>query len=450
MPQSTNYQQRVVIIGAGFCGLSAGLEFAKAGWRVTILERDAEIGGLAGSFVVGGQRLEKFYHHWFASDRHIASLIEELGLQGNMVYRASSTGSYYANSLFRLTKPTDVLFYKPLSILGRFRLGFLVFQAMAVRDWKSLEQQTAEQWLRRKCGSEVFERVWMPLLKGKFGAAASEISAVWIWNKLALRGGSRGKKGEEILAYYKGGFASLADSIANRIRDLGGQIRTASEVDEMTARNGRITGVSTAGSDIEADLVVCAAPIPEYVRLLTPHVAPSVLLPLRKIRYLGNVCLTLELDRSLSDTYWINVVDPSFPFVGVIEHTNFEPASSYAGRRIVYLSKYLPTEDHLYQTTDEELYNFSLPYLKKIFPEFDESWVLDYHVYREPYSQPIVTRQYSALIPPARGPLAGLYLASMAQIYPEDRGTNYAVRQGREVAAQCIAEQRERPKEKSC
>ena len=49
---------------------------------------------------------------------------------------------------------------------------------------------------------------------------------------------------------------------------------------------------------------------------------------LRRIRFLANVCIVLELDRSLSDTYWLNVNDPGFPFVGVIEHTNFEPSSN--------------------------------------------------------------------------------------------------------------------------
>jgi protoporphyrinogen oxidase len=155
---------------------------------------------------------------------------------------------------------------------------------------------------------------------------------------------------------------------------------------------------------------------------------------LRKVEYLANVCLVLELDRSLSETYWLNVNDPGFPFVGVIEHTNFEPAETYGGRHIVYLSKYLPETAELYQMGDAEVLEYCIPYLQRMFPEFDRSWILGSHVWRARYSQPIVARHYSNLIPSTETPVEGLYLATMAQIYPEDRGTNYAIREGRRVA----------------
>jgi protoporphyrinogen oxidase len=152
---------------------------------------------------------------------------------------------------------------------------------------------------------------------------------------------------------------------------------------------------------------------------------------LRRIEYLANICIVLELDRSLSDTYWLNVNDPGFPFVGVIEHTNFEPPESYAGRRLVYLSKYLPDSAELYRMADDEVVRFSVGHLRRMFPALDDGWILAAHVWRARYAQPIVVRQYSTLIPRVETPLPGLYLSSMAQVYPEDRGTNYAIREGR-------------------
>ena len=155
---------------------------------------------------------------------------------------------------------------------------------------------------------------------------------------------------------------------------------------------------------------------------------------LEKIRYLGNTCLTLELDRSLSDTYWMNVNDPEFPFVGVIEHTNFEPASSYGGNKIIYLSKYLQVSDALFAKDADEFFDYAKPYLVRMFPQFDESWVKAKSLYRARYSQPIVTKSYGEIIPPINYSTRGLYLSTMAQIYPEDRGTNYAIREGKKVA----------------
>jgi protoporphyrinogen oxidase len=164
------------------------------------------------------------------------------------------------------------------------------------------------------------------------------------------------------------------------------------------------------------------------------HVSDEYYKSLIRIKYLANICLVLELEKSLSDIYWLNVNDSNFPYVGIIEHTNMESTATYGGRHIVYLSKYLPINEDLYQMSDEEVMRFSLPYIKRMFPSFDSSWVRQFHVWKEPYTQPITEKNYSRLIPDYRMPIENLWLSTMAQIYPQDRGTNYAVREGRKVA----------------
>jgi protoporphyrinogen oxidase len=283
-------------------------------------------------------------------------------------------------------------------------------------------------------GEGVYRVVWEPLLKGKFGeAVAPRISAVWFWNKLKLRGGSRGKGGAEVLAYYKGGFAALADRVADEVRALGGEIRLNTRATSLVVEGGRVTGVETPDGVIAADAVLATPALPIVADMLESHVTLEYAASLRRIEYLANVCLVLQLDRSLSDTYWLNVNDPNFPFVAVIEHTNFEPPETYGGHRIVYLSKYLPETDAMFLMTDVELLRHAVPHIKRMFPQFEESWILDYHVWRATHSQPIVVKRYSALIPSVETPIEGVYLATMAQVYPEDRGTNYAIREGRAV-----------------
>jgi protoporphyrinogen oxidase len=132
------------------------------------------------------------------------------------------------------------------------------------------------------------------------------------------------------------------------------------------------------------------------------------------------------------------VADPSFPYVGVIEHTNFDDPGNYGGKRIAYLSKYLPTSEPMFRMTDVELLEFSIPFIKKIFPEFDADWIEQHFVWRAEYSQPVITKDYSKLIPDEKTPIDGLWLSTMAQVYPEDRGTSYAVRHGRAVAQRIL------------
>lgn len=427
--------KKVLIIGAGFSGLAAAYELTRRGVAVDVIEQESEIGGLAGSFPVGGHRLEKFYHHWFTSDHHVMALIDELGCADQVTLRPTKTGMYFANTIYRLSSPIDVLRFTPLTLIDRLRLGMMVLRARRIEDWTELESLTAAEWLRRIGGEATYRTVWQPLLRGKFGPYADEVSAVWFWNKLKLRGGSRGKGAAEMLGYYKGGFGALADRIVKAIESGGGIVRTGTSVEGLVCRDGKVTEVRTTAGPMTADAVIATPALPIVAEWLAPYVEDDYVRSLRRIDYLANVCLVLQLDRSLSDTYWLNVNDPHFPYVGIIEHTNFDPPEHYSGRHIVYLSKYTPDDGELWCMNDDEVFEFSLPHIGRMFPHFRREWVKAYHVWRARYAQPVVVRHFGKLIPAARTPLTNFYLCSMAQVYPEDRGTNYAIREGRKVAA---------------
>jgi protoporphyrinogen oxidase len=436
---SFEHKTDVVVVGGGFSGLAAAYELAKQGVGVTVLEAESELGGLASAFEVGGERLDRFYHHWFTNDQHIMELIRELDQGERISINPTNTGMYYANNFFKLSTPWDLLNFTPLPFFDRIRLGLLALRARRVKHWTALENKTAAEWLRELGGEKVYQVVWEPLLKGKFGPVAEQISAVWFWNKLKLRGGSRGKGGEERLAYYKGGFVALAETLAAQIRQLGGKIITDARVASVRPV-GDSWSISTCRGDVSAQQVIVTSALPLVAEMVTSWASPEYAAKLRRIQYLANICLVLEMKHSLSSTYWLNVNDPDFPFVGLIEHTNFESAENYSGRHIVYLSKYLPHTDALYGMDATELYSYALPYLQRMFPNFDPDWVIKVHLWKARWSQPVVEKKYGELIAGLQGPRPGFHLCSMAQIYPEDRGTNYAVREGRTLG-RSIAEQ---------
>jgi protoporphyrinogen oxidase len=424
----------IVVVGGGFTGLSAAYELARAGKKVVVLEKEPMVGGLASGFMVGEYTLERFYHHWFTNDVHVMDLIKDIGKSDEVVFRPTRTGMYYANTIFRLSTPFDLLKFKALSFVDRIRLGLLALQARRIKDWKAIEHMTARDWLIKLAGPEVFRVVWEPLLVGKFGPFADRVGAVWFWKKLALRGGSRASDGREMLAYYKGGFSELAEALKRKLEELGVEVRLGAGVSALEVTDGRATGVYSNGEHIPASAVLLTQALPLIADLMEDHASPDYVAGLRRIDYLANICLVLELDRSLSETYWLNVNDPSFPFVGVIEHTNFEPPESYGGRHIVFLSKYLPESDALYQMDDAAVLDFAVPHLQRMFPDFRREWVTAHHVWRARFSQQIAEPGYSKLIPAEQSPIENVLITSMAQIYPEDRGTNYAIREGRRVA----------------
>lgn len=425
----------VVIVGGGFTGLTAAYVLSRQGKRVHLVEADEAPGGLAGTFTFDdGVRVEKFYHHWFNNDIYVPELVRELGLDGDITLLPTRTGMYFNGRLWKLSTPLDLLRFKALSFVDRIRLGLLVFQVRRIKDWKTIEHLSIREWLEPLCGKTVYKIVWEPLINSKFSVFAEAVNAVWMWKKLVLRGGTRNEKGGEELAYFKGGFGRLAEVLVTRIREQGGQVSFGC----------RVTGMQANGPEIDY-LATNLGPVAGKKYLFTPSFAiianifdgmadPRWVASLRRVKYLGNMCLVLRLNQSLSETYWLNVNDPGFPFVGVIEHTNFDSPDNYQGSRIAYLSRYLATEDPVWGYSDEEYFRFAMEHLQRMFPNLDKSWVLDYKVWRSDCAQPVTERNYSSYVPGRATPYVNALISTMAQIYPEDRGTNYAIREGREIA----------------
>lgn len=444
-------QYDVVIVGGGFTGLTAAYCLAKAGKSVRVIEADTSPGGLAGTFEFSdGVKLEKFYHHWFNNDVYVPELVKELGMEGDVITLPSRTGMFFNGRMWKLSTPLDLLRFKALPFIDRIRLGLLVLQVRRVKDWKTIEHLSIREWLEPLCGKTVFRVVWAPLIDSKFSIYAEAVNAVWFWKKLVLRGGTRDKKGGEELAYFKGGFGRLADALASKIEQLGGEVSLGQRVTGIeTSSSQSMTAVQTSAGPVEGKQFLFTPAFPLIADMFETSGEKVWLASLRRVKYLGNMCLVLRLNRSLSDTYWINVNDPGFPFVGVIEHTNFDSPENYKGDRIAFLSRYLAVEDPVWAFSDAQYLAFALDHLRRMFPDFDESWIVEYRVWRSEYAQPVTERNYSSYVPGNQTPYVNAAISTMAQVYPEDRGTNYAIREGRTQSLAIIG-RLEADQSKSC
>jgi protoporphyrinogen oxidase len=307
------------------------------------------------------------------------------------------------------------------------------------RDWRKFETITAKDWIIHHMGPEAYRVIWEPLLRGKFGDYYDQISMTWLWNKFYLRVASRQKGSQkERLGYPMGSFGEVFDVLGERITQLGGDVHIGAGVKRVVVEDDTAVGLEVPSTSQEYetreyDAVIATTPSYVFPRLV-PSLPPDYLDKLTRAQYLSAVLMVLVMDRPLSNIYWMNVADRSLPFVGVIEHTNLINKALYGGRHIVYLTNYLSRDSQLYQMTAEQLLEEFVPRLKKINPDFDPSWILEYHHHKVDGAQPIIGLNYSQQIPDHRTPIRHLYLANTTQIYPEDRGTNYSVRMGRQVS----------------
>jgi protoporphyrinogen oxidase len=434
---SKNYD--VVIVGGGFTGLTAAYVISKQGYSVRVIESDSTAGGLAGTFQFSdGVKLEKFYHHWFNNDVYVPELVKELGMEGDVITLPTRTGMYFNGRMWKLSTPMDLLRFTALSFIDRIRLGLLVLQVRRIKDWRTIEHLSIREWLESLCGKSVYRVVWEPLITSKFSIYAEAVNAVWMWKKLVLRGSTRNDKGGEELAYFKGGFGRLAEAMVSAIESAGGAVSLGEKVTGIRSDSSQLLALHTNHGEVTGRQFLFTPAFPIIANIFEGSVDASWLASLRRVRYLGNMCLVLRLKHSLSDTYWLNVNDPGFPFVGVIEHTNFDLPENYKGSHIAFLSRYLAVEDPVWSYSDEQYVDFALVHLKRMFPEMDRSWVLEHRVWRAEFAQPVTERNYSQYVPGRETPFENACISTMAQIYPEDRGTNYAIREGRAVAKSIV------------
>ena len=429
-------QKRVGIIGAGVAGLSAAYDLTKQGHSVTVFEAAETVGGLASGFWAEGWEwpLERFYHHWFASDADVLALIEEIGQSDKVFFPRPVTAVWHQGKAYPLDSALAVLKYPGIPFLDRLRFGLVVAYLRLARKWKPLERVTADEWLSRWMGPRAYGDLWRPLLIGKFGKYFREVNMAWYWARVHKR--------SPRLGYFEGGFQGFADALARAAQMHGAEIRLRTPVQ-------RIAPLVEGGLTVELDDEVLrfdgviANVSPGLVVRMVADLSETYLTRLKRLKSMGAVVLILALERQLTKgVYWLNLPARSpdkskneFPFLALVEHTNYIDKAHYGGEHLVYCGDYLDPDHAYFEMSKEELLEIFLPVLRRFNRRFERSWVRRSWLFREKYAQPVPTLHHSRNVPPLETPISGLYVASMSQVYPWDRGTNYAVEIGRQVAA---------------
>jgi len=429
---------KIAIIGAGFGGMAAAYDLTKAGHHVTIYEASERAGGLASGFKepTWDWSVERFYHHIFMTDRHILDFVAELGWSDRVLFPRPLTVMYYKGKFYPFDSIPRMALYPGLGWgINKIRFGLVGLYLRLSNNWHGLERYTVDAWMRKWAGKKVYEEMWQPMMVGKFGERyAKEVNMAWMWARLHAR--------TTRLGTFKGGFQTFADDLAEHLRQTGAVMQFSTPVSGIRAvPDGGIDLLLASGERRHYDQCL-ATTSPALLAQLAPELPPDYLQGLLNLKSMGAVVMVLALTHQLSEQgfYWYNLPKSAgYPFLALVEHTNFISPQNFGGDHIVYIGDYLETDHEHFRLSQEELLARFLPSLVKFNPQFKPEWVRKSWLFRTAYAQPVPLVNHSQNIPSIPTPIPGLYFASMSQVYPWDRGTNFAVEIGRRSAQMMLA-----------
>jgi protoporphyrinogen oxidase len=423
--------KKIAIIGAGFGGFSAAFDLVRAGNEVTVFEGSDHPGGLASGFKAPQWEwsVEKFYHHWFTSDRSMFELIDELGLRSKVIVKTPTTVMFYKGKFYPFDSIPAALMYPGLGWgFNKIRFGLVGVYLRLTNNWKPMEATTVDAWMRKYAGKHVYEEMWEPMLIGKFGEHyALQVNMAWMWARMHARTTS--------LVTYAGGFQAFADDFGHILQEKGVKIAYNTLVESIEAKEGKVQ-LTIAGKPETFDQVLVTVS-PAQLAAMAPGLREDYLKGLLALKNLGAVVMVVSMKHQLSREgyYWYNLPKKEgYPFLALVEHTNFMDKAHYNNEHIIYCGDYLENGHEYFSLSQEELLQRFIPSFKRVNPDFKPDWINQAWVFKASYAQPVPFLNHSRNIPAIETPIPGLFFASMSQVYPWDRGTNFAVEIARRAA----------------
>jgi protoporphyrinogen oxidase len=426
---------KVAIIGGGLTGISLGYVLSSRGVEVDIFEASPVLGGLAGPLILeDGTAVDRFYHAILPSDDSLWQLCHELAIDDQFRFRQTKNAFYIDGAIHSMNSLGEFLRFTPLSMIERARLAATIVRAQLVRDWRRLETIGIEAWLRRWSGNGTFTKLWHHMLTAKFDGHYEHVPATWMWSRLVRMKSTRsGANQRESAGHLIGGYATLLNAMADRIRAAGGRIHLNCPVREIAIENQRVVGVQLQQRFWRGGPVVSTMQAPVCRRLI-PGAPAGYQKSLNAVPYLGVVCPLFVLDRPLSDYWVLNVADSRIPFTGIIETTAYIDPKYVGGHHLVYMPKYTAPGSPWQQMSDNDVLELAMVTLKQVAPAFDRRSVRYARVHRERYVEPLHGLDSHRATAGIETPIEDLYLASTSQIYPALTNGESIVRHTRAVA----------------
>ena len=408
-------KKKLAIIGGGMLGLTLAYRLSDR-YHITLFEAQNQIGGLASAWNINNIVWDRFYHVILQSDVHWRSLLRELGLDSQIQWRQTKTGFYTDRQFYSMSNTAEFLKFPPLSFIDKCRLGLTIFYASKITNPQKLEKIPVEKWLTKLSGQKTLQKLWKPLLQAKLGEYYHSTSAAFIWATIArMYAARRSGLKKEMFGYLPGGYARILDVFHQRLSGQGVAIKTGARVQKVEALSNGLLSVTIANRTESFDKVVSTLPSP-LNPLLCPQMPEEEKALHTRIQFLGVVCVSMLVKKSLSPYYVTNITDDRIPFTGVIEMSSLVDKKEFADHALVYLPKYVAEDDDIFSTKDEEIVAEFIQALKIMHPTMNNQDIIATRVARARQVFALPTLNYSHWLPPVTSGIPGFYTINSAHI----------------------------------
>jgi len=415
------------IVGGGMMGMTLAHRLAQQGHEVSVFEAAPEVGGLASSWMMDGVEWDKFYHVILLSDFYTRGILDDIGVSKKLNWVETKTGFYIEGKLYSMSNSIEFLKFPTLSFIDKFRLGLTILAASKIKDWHRLEKIPVTNWLKKWSGRNTYEKIWLPLLRAKLGNSYERTSAVFIWATIQrLYGARRSGLKKEMFGYVSGGYRTINNAFKETLENEGVQILTNSRVSAIRSVNDKAIiekdGVQSAFDEVLVTLpgALSAALIPD----LTGQEKQK----LRDVEYLGVICVALLLKRAVSPYYITNITDTRFPFTGVIEMTALVNPEELKGNHLLYLPKYVTSEDPLFEKSDDEIREYFVDQFCEMYPEISKEDIIFSGVARAKHVITVAALDYTSKLPSVNTSVPHVRIINTAHIKDGTLNVNETIR----------------------
>ena len=425
--------KKIAILGGGPMGLAVAYELTLNGYKPILFEADDRLGGMAACFDFEGLKIERYYHFHCLSDSAFLKLLDEIGIQNQLIWKQTKMGFYYNNRLYKWGSLSSVIQFPRVPWLSRIRYICHAARCLTIQNWLHLDSITATTWLKRWLGEKGYIVLWEKLFAYKFYHFSDQISAAWIWSRIRRLGQSR-RFLKETLGFLRDGSEQLINEMAKVITAKGGKIKLSTPVLAIEPKEESGAILKTEKGDESFDLVISTIPLPLVAKIFRAgKVDNSIVAIYENLNSVACACVVLKTRHQITENFWTNVNDSRFAIPGVIEMSNLRDLSNH----VCYIPFYIPADHPDYQRPNNSFISDAWNCIKALNPKLKDEDLISAHCSRYRYAQPVCEINYKEKLPPIK-PFNGVFTVDTTAYYPEDRGISESIGFGRNLARQIL------------